>query len=59
MGTEGSASVILHYTRKHDWVRVSTPLKITSHGVSMVSPTDGWAVGAGNTFVHYEDGAWC
>jgi hypothetical protein len=59
MGTEGSASVIVHYTRQNGWVRVTTPLKIAFYGVSMVSPTDGWAVGAGNDFVHYEDGAWC
>jgi hypothetical protein len=59
MGTEGSASVILHYTRQNGWVRVTTPLKITFHGVSMVSPTEGWAVGEGNNFVHYEDGTWC
>ena len=59
MGTEGDASVILHYTRNNGWVRVTTPLKIAFHGISMVSPTDGWAVGEGNNFVQYEDGAWC
>jgi hypothetical protein len=59
MGADGSASVILHYTRQHGWVRVTTPLKIAFHGVSMVSPTDGWAVGEGNNFVQYEDGSWC
>jgi hypothetical protein len=59
MGADGSASVILHYTRQNGWVRVTTPLKIAFHGVSMVSPTDGWAVGEGNNFVQYEDGSWC
>jgi photosystem II stability/assembly factor-like uncharacterized protein len=59
MGVEGGASVILHYTRQTGWTRVTTPLKIIFHGVSMLSPSDGWAVGEGNNFVHYEDGAWC
>ncbi len=59
MGTDGNASLIVHYTRQNGWVRVTTPLKITFHGVSMVSPTNGWAVGDGNNFVQYEDGAWC
>jgi hypothetical protein len=27
--------------------------------ISMVSADEGWAVGEGNSFVQYEDGAWC
>jgi drug/metabolite transporter (DMT)-like permease len=35
-------------------------LALTSHrNLSMTSPTDSWAVGPQNTFIHYEDGAWC
>lgn len=51
-------TLILHYDG-HNWTRVpvdpSLVVRVTS--VSMLSATDGWAVG-GNSILHYSNGAW-
>lgn len=59
LGFERGYSLILHYTRAGGWAQVKTPLHVAFKGISMTSPTDGWAVGQQNAFIHYEDGAWC
>lgn len=59
LGSDGSNSLIVHYTRAGGWVKVGTPLHIVFNALSMLSPTDGWGVGSNNNFVHYANGIWC
>ena len=56
--SEGSAVgylTILHYSGG-SWSNYTTTYEL--HSVSMVNPTEGWAVGDDGTILHYSGGSW-
>jgi hypothetical protein len=40
------------------WGNVSSPTSAELYDVALVSPAEGWAVGAGGTILHYHGGSW-
>jgi hypothetical protein len=55
-----SGGLILHYMANGGWQpdNVSSNLTSPLFSVSLDSPQDGWAVGYGGTFVHYNGNTW-
>lgn len=54
------SGLILHYMANGGWQPDNVASNLTSplFSVSMDSPQDGWAVGYGGTFVHYNGNTW-
>lgn len=55
--THQDAGLILHY-QHGQWTSVPSPTHDPLEGITLVSPTEGWAVGSFGAILHYRNGTW-